>query len=159
MNFLDGYDNMKLSVIDKLKKEGKKIGYTCSSFDLLHSGHVAMLSEAKAHCDYLVVGILVDPTKDRPDLKQKPIQSVFERWVQLQAIEYVDCIIPFETEQDIIDQLLLLKPHIRFCGEEYEGTEHTGHDIPDIEIYYNKRSHSFSTTELRERIEKRISRG
>ena len=79
MNFLDGYDNMKLSVIDKLKKEGKKIGYTCSSFDLLHSGHVAMLSEAKAHCDYLVVGILVDPTKDRPDLKQKPIQSVFER--------------------------------------------------------------------------------
>ena len=139
--------------IEQLKKAGKIIGYTCSTFDLLHAGHVAMLSEAKANCDYLVVGLLVDPTEDRPDTKNSPIQSVFERWIQLQGLEYIDLIIPFQTEQDIVDMLLLVQPHKRFVGEEYKGTDHTGSDIEGIEIYYNKRQHSFSTTELRERVE------
>ena len=140
--------------IEKLKKEGKIIGYTCSAFYLCHAGHIAMLAEAKSLCDYLIVGLLTDPTVDRPKTKEKPIQSVFERWVQIQGLEYVDLVIPFETEQDIIDQLLLIRPNIRFCGEEYKGKKHTGSDIPNIKIHYNKRQHSFSSTELKSRIEK-----
>lgn len=142
-----------LSQIETLKKQRKKIGYTCSAFDLCHAGHIAMLAEAKANCDFLIVGLLTDPTIDRP-IKNKPIQSIFERWLQIQGLEYVDMIIPFETEQDIIDQLLVIQPHIRFCGEEYKGKKHTGSDLPNIQIYYNKRKHSFSTTELRNRIKK-----
>jgi glycerol-3-phosphate cytidylyltransferase len=135
-----------------LKKKDLKVGFTCSTFDLLHAGHIAMLREAKKSCDWLIVGLLSDPTIDRPDTKNKPIQSLFERWMQLQAVKYVDEIVPFESEQDLIDMLLVIMPDVRFCGEEYKGKDHTGKGIDGIEIIYNKRKHSFSSSELRERI-------
>ena len=140
---------MNLLKIENIRKEGKRIGFTCSTFDLLHAGHVAMLAEAKSKCDFLIVCLLSDPTHDRPE-KQKPIQSMFERWVQLDAISYVDMIIPFSTEQDIVDMVLTLKPDIRVVGEEYKDIEHTGKGL--CPIFYNSRKHSFSSTELKERI-------
>lgn len=127
-----------------------KVGFTASCFDLLHAGHIAMLQEAKNNCDYLIVGLLANPT-DRPD-KNAPVQSMFERWMQLQAVKYIDEIIPFESEQDLYDMLLVLMPDIRFVGEEYKDRPHTGKDIEGIELYYNKRRHSFSTTDLRGRV-------
>jgi glycerol-3-phosphate cytidylyltransferase len=129
-------------------------GITFSSFDLFHSGHVAMLKEAKANCDFLIVGLQTDPTIDRPE-KNKPIQSVFERYVQLEGCKYIDQIIPYATEQDIIDILLTYQINTRFIGEEYRSKEYTGKELcvdKGIEIYYNKRQHSFSTTNLRQRI-------
>ena len=131
-------------------------GITFSSFDLFHSGHVAMLKEAKANCDFLIVGLQTDPTIDRPE-KNKPIQSVFERYVQLEGCKYIDQIIPYATEQDIIDILLTYQITTRFIGEEYRSKEYTGKELcvdKGIEIYYNKRQHSFSTSELRKRINK-----
>jgi glycerol-3-phosphate cytidylyltransferase len=142
-----------LNKIYKLRAEGKKIGFTCSTFDLLHAGHVAMLAEAKSKCDFLIVGILSDPTISRKK-KNKPIQSLFERFLQLQAIECVDYIIPFESEEDLVDMLLVLLPDIRIIGEEYKDKEHTGKNIEGIENYYNSRRHHFSSTDLRERLRK-----
>lgn len=141
-----------LSKINRLKFEGQIIGFTSTVGDLLHAGHITMLAEAKSQCDFLIVGLLTDPTKDRADTKNKPVQSVFERWLQLQAVSYVDIVIPFDTEQDLVDILLTIMPTVRFVGEEYRGTEHTGHDISGIEIIYNKRQHSFSSSELRKRL-------
>jgi glycerol-3-phosphate cytidylyltransferase len=143
----------KKEIAKKLNKSSDDviIGYTCSTFDLLHAGHLVMLMEAKSLCDYLVVGLLVDPTKDRPESKNKPIQSVFERYIQIAACKYVDEVIPFETEKDIEDMILTINPDIRICGEEYENTDHTGKGL--CKVHYNKRRHSFSTSELRERIE------
>jgi len=132
-----------------------KRGITFSAFDLFHSGHVAMLKEAKSNCDYLMVGLQTDPTIDRPE-KNKPIQSVFERYVQLEGCKYIDEIIPYETEKDLIDILLTYDINIRFVGEEYRQNDFTGKQLcvdKGIEIYYNKRQHSFSTTGLRKRIE------
>jgi glycerol-3-phosphate cytidylyltransferase len=125
-------------------------GFTASAFDLLHSGHIAMLEEAKSVCDYLVVGLQVNPQLDRPD-KHKPIQSVTERYLQLKACKYVDEIIPYETEGDLYNLLQILHPDIRIVGEEYLDRKFTGKDLP-IKIYYNRRQHSFSSSELRERI-------
>ena len=130
------------------------IGITFSSFDLFHSGHVAMLKEAKSKCDYLMVGLQTDPTIDRPE-KNKPIQSVFERYVQLEGCKYIDEVIPYATEQDLIDILLTYKVDVRFIGEEYQGKEFTGKQLcidKGINIHYNKRQHTFSTTNLRTRI-------
>jgi len=141
-----------LSTINKLKAEGKTIGFTASSFDVLHAGHCAMLAEAKSQCDFLVVGLLTDPTNDRPDTKNKPVQTIFERWVQADSIGFIDCVIPFETEKDLEDMLYVIKPHKRFVGEEYRNTEFTGHDIDGIEIIFNSREHSFSSSELRARV-------
>lgn len=141
-----------MNTLTSAKNLGLKIGFTCSAFDLLHTGHIVMLREAKERCDFLVVGLLSDPTIDRPDTKNKPIQSMFERWVQLQAVKYVDLIIPFSTEKDIVDMLLIIKPDIRFVGEEYKGKDFTGCDLP-IEIYFNERKHSFSSSELRKRTQ------
>jgi len=132
-----------------------KIGITFSSFDLFHSGHVAMLKEARNNCDYMMVGLQTDPTIDRPE-KNKPIQSVFERYVQLEGCKYIDQIIPYETEKDLIDILLTYQIDVRFIGEEYRDNDFTGKQIcvdKGIEIYYNKRQHSFSTSGLRKRIE------
>ena len=140
---------MNLLEIEKIKKEGKRIGFTCSTFDLLHAGHTSMLAESKSKCDYLIVGLLCDPTHDRQE-KQKPVQSMFERWVQLSSISYIDMIIPFSSEQDIIDMVLVIKPDIRIVGEEYKDIEHTGKGL--CPIFYNSRKHSFSSTELRERV-------
>lgn len=138
--------------INQLKKDGKMIGFTCSTFDLLHAGHIAMLAEAKSYCDFLVVGLLTNPTTDRKKTKNVPVQSMFERWMQIQAVAYVDCVIPFESEQDLVDILLIIRPDVRICEEEYKGTNHTGHDIEGIKNIYNSRRHSFSTTELRSRV-------
>lgn len=128
-----------------------KVGFTSSAFDLFHAGHVVMLEEAKSLCDYLIVGLLTDPTVDRPTTKNKPVQSVMERYIQLSACKFVDQIIPFESEKDLEDLILVLNPDIRICGEEYKGTNHTGVGL--CPIHYNKRRHSFSTTELRKRVE------
>jgi len=134
-----------------------KVGFTVSTFDCLHAGHISMLKEAKEVCDYLVVALLIDPTTDRPETKNKPVQSVLERYIQLQAVKYIDEIVPVESELDIYNLLLILHPDIRIIGEEYKGKLFTGSDL-EIEMHYNKRSHSFSTSELRERIAKTITK-
>ena len=131
-----------------------KIGFTASSFDLFHSGHVAMLKEARNNCDYMIVGLQTDPTIDRPE-KNQPIQSVFERYVQLEGCKYIDEIIPYATEQDLVDILLTYKIDVRFIGEEYKTKDFTGKQLcvdKGIELYYNSRQHSFSTSGLRKRI-------
>ena len=130
------------------------VGFTASAFDLFHSGHVAMLKEASSNCDYMIVGLQTDPTLDRPN-KNQPIQSVFERYVQLEGCKYIDQIVPYATEKEIEDILLTYKIDKRFIGEEYKTKEFTGKQLcvdNDIELYYNKRQHSFSTTNLRTRI-------
>lgn len=132
-----------------------KIGFTCSTFDLLHAGHITMLKEAKNKCDYLICGLQTDPTIDRPNSKNKPVQTLVERWIQLEAVKYVDEIVVYQTEKDLEDLFLTLNMDVRIVGEEYRNTNFTGKDICEqrgIELYYNKREHSFSTTELRERI-------
>ena len=128
-----------------------KVGFTCSCFDLFHAGHIMMLKESKSVCDRLIVGLQTDPTIDRPT-KNKPIQSVFERYVQLDACKYVDEIVVYATEKDLMDILLSYPINVRIVGDEYEDTEFTGKDLKSMEIYYNGRKHSFSTTELRKRV-------
>jgi glycerol-3-phosphate cytidylyltransferase len=128
-----------------------KIGFTCSTFDLFHAGHVMMLEEAKANCEFLIVGLQTDPTIDRPNTKNKPVQGVFERWAQLNACKFVDQIIPYSTERELRDILLSFPIDVRILGEEYKGKEFTGHDI-SMEFYFNQRRHSFSTSELRQRV-------
>ncbi len=130
------------------------VGITFSTFDLFHTGHVAMLKEASNNCDHMIVGLQSDPSVDRAE-KNKPIQSVFERYVQLAGCKYINEIIPYETEKDLEDILLTYKIDKRFIGEEYKTKDFTGKQIcvdKGIEIYYNKRQHSFSTTNLRQRI-------
>lgn len=143
-----------LEKINTLKAEGKVIGFTASTFDLLHAGHCAMLSESRANCDYLIVGLMTDPTKDRPE-KNKPVQSMFERWVQISENRAVDFVIPYESEKDLMDLLYTIKPNIRFVGEEYKEKDFTGSTIEDIKIFYNSREHSFSSSALRERTAKK----
>lgn len=136
-------------------KIGKPIGFTCSTFDLLHAGHILMLAEAKSICDYLIVGLQIDPSLDRPEVKNKPIQSVVERFVQLSAVKFVDEIIVYQTEKDLEDMLMFLPISLRIIGEEYKDKEFTGKQICEdrgIRIYFNQRRHSFSTTELRKRV-------
>lgn len=127
-----------------------KIGFTASAFDLLHAGHVAMLEEAKSVCDYLICGLHIDPSQQRI-LKNKPVQSVVERYTQLRAVSYVDEIIPYETESDIIDILLLRRIDVRILGEEYRGEDFTGHEIK-MQTHFNKRLHRFSSSDLRSRL-------
>jgi glycerol-3-phosphate cytidylyltransferase len=132
-----------------------KIGFTCSTFDLLHAGHVQMLRHAKDQCDYLIVGLQTDPTIDRPDTKNKPIQTLVERYTQLRAIRYVDEIIPYETERDLEDILSLYNLDLQILGDEYRDKDFTGKDIGrkrGIELYFNDRSHRFSSSELRQRV-------
>ena len=132
-----------------------KVGITFSTFDLLHAGHVAMLREAKSKCDYLIVGLQSDPTIDRPDTKNKPIQTMFERYLQLKAVEYVDEVVPYQTENDVIDILQTLPIDVRILGKEYKEKDFTGKDICNqrgIELYFNTRDHRFSTTDLRKRV-------
>ena len=130
------------------------MGITASCFDLLHAGHVTMLKEAKTQCDYLICCLQVDPTLDRPE-KNKPVQSLVERYIQLQAAKYVDEIIPYASEQDLMEILNTYQIDIRFIGEEYKDKQFTGCEL-DIPIYYNARKHSFSSSELKERAHKRI---
>jgi glycerol-3-phosphate cytidylyltransferase len=130
------------------------VGFTCATFDLFHAGHILMLKEAKKVCDYLIVGLQTDPTLDRPT-KNKPVQSVFERYTQLQACKYVDEIVVYATEKELIDILLAYPINVRILGEEYENRDFTGREVcveMGMKFHYNKRKHSFSTTELRERV-------
>lgn len=146
---------MIFNKIKELKQEGHKIGITFSTFDMLHAGHVAMLSEAKNHCDYLIAGLQTDPTIDRPDTKNKPIQSIVERQIQLAACRYVDEVVVYQTEQDLIDLLLILPLDVRILGVEYEHSEFTGKQecfMRDIDLVFNGRDHSFSSSSLRKRV-------
>lgn len=132
-----------------------KIGFTCSTFDLFHAGHIIMLKEAKQQCDHLIVGLQTDPTIDRPETKNKPVQSIFERYVQLQACKYVDEIVVYATEKDLVDILLSYPIDVRILGDEYEHKQFTGRQeciSKGIKFYFNKREHTFSTTELRQRV-------
>jgi glycerol-3-phosphate cytidylyltransferase len=132
-----------------------KIGFTCSTFDLFHAGHIMMLKEARTQCDYLIVGLQTDPTIDRPTEKNKPVQSVFERYEQLKACKYVDEILVYATEKDLVDILLSYPIDVRILGNEYEHKNFTGRNEcveRGIQFYFNKRDHSFSTTELRQRV-------
>ncbi len=141
--------------IKNLKKEGKRIGITFSTFDLLHAGHIAMLSESKNHCDYLICGLQTDPTIDRPDTKNKPVQTIVERQIQLSACRYVDEVVIYQTEKDLEDLLLILPVDVRILGIEYADKEFTGKQIcvnRKIEIVYNGRDHSFSSSSLRKRV-------
>ena len=128
-----------------------RTGFTCSTFDLFHAGHLLMLEEAKKHCDYLIVGLQTDPTIDRPTEKNKPVQSVFERFIQLKACKYIDEVIPYATEDELVDILLSYPIDVRILGEEYQEKDFTGMHL-GMEFYFNKRRHSFSTTELRQRV-------
>ena len=131
------------------------VGFTCSAFDLLHPGHLAMLKECKSHCDHLIVGLHTDPSIDRPGAKNKPVQTVYERYAQLRACKYVDEIIPYETEYDLINLIAVENINIRFVGEEYSDTFLTAQDICDnkgIKIFYNSRKHKYSSSELRSRL-------
>ena len=128
-----------------------RVGFTCSTFDLFHAGHVMMLKEAKTQCDYLIVGLQIDPTIDRPTTKNKPVQSVLERFIQVQACKFVDEIIPYATEKELMDILTSYPIDVRIIGEEYRDKQFTGYQLP-MEVYFNSRQHSFSTTELRQRV-------
>lgn len=143
-------------IFNKIKElEQKRVGITFSTFDLLHAGHIAMLSEAKRHCDYLIAALQTDPTIDRPDTKNKPVQSIVERQIQLQAVRYVDEIVVYQTEKDLEDILLTLPINIRILGVEYQDKEFTGKSIclkRNIELVYNGRDHSFSSSNLRKRV-------
>jgi glycerol-3-phosphate cytidylyltransferase len=141
--------------IKELKAQGKKIGITFSTFDMLHAGHIAMLSEARNHCDYLICGLQTDPTIDRPDTKNKPIQSIVERQIQLAACRYVDEVVVYQTEQDLVDLLLILPLDVCILGVEYEDKNFSGRDEcydRGIDIVFNGRDHSFSSSSLRRRV-------
>jgi len=132
-----------------------KIGFNCSSCDLFHAGHVTMLKMEKHMCDYLIVALQVDPTIDRPGIKNKPTQSVYERYVQLQGCKYVDEILVYETENDLLNLIKTQTIHIRFLSEEYKNIDFTGKQYcidNGIEIHFHKREHQYSSTELRNRV-------
>ena len=128
-----------------------KIGFVASAFDLLHAGHLMMLKDARSLCDLLVVGLHTDPTIDRPDTKEKPVESVLERFIRLEACKYVDRIIPYETEEDLYNLLCVLRPDIRFLGSDYVGKDYTGKGLTP-EIRFINRSHNFSSSKLRAKL-------
>jgi glycerol-3-phosphate cytidylyltransferase len=146
---------MIFNKVKDLKAKGLKIGITFSTFDLLHAGHIAMLAESKNHCDYLICGIQTDPTIDRPDSKNPPVQSIVERQIQLSAVRYVDETVVYQTEKDLEDILLTLPIDVRILGIEYAEKDFTGKNIcfdRGIELIFNQRDHSFSSSNLRKRV-------
>ena len=146
---------MIFNKVRQLKDDGKVIGITFSQFDMLHAGHIAMLAEAKNHCDYLIAGLQTDASIDRPEKKNAPIQSVVERQIQLAAVRYVDEIVIYQTEQDLVDLLLILPVDVRILGVEYENQNYTGEhegNLRGIKPIFNKRDHSFSSSSLRKRV-------
>lgn len=140
----------------KHTKEGNMVvGFTCSTFDLLHAGHILMLREAKEYCDHLICGLQTDPTIDRPGIKNKPVQSIIERYIQLSAVKYVDEVVVYSTEEDLIDLIQILPIDVRILGEEYQDKPFSGKlecEQLGIGIVYNSRTHRFSSTELRKRV-------
>jgi glycerol-3-phosphate cytidylyltransferase len=146
---------MIFNKVKELKKDGLKIGLTASQFDLLHAGHIAMLSEAKNHCDYLIAALQNDASWDRPETKNPPVQSIVERQIQLSATRYVDEIVIYNTEKDLEDLLLILPIDVRILGVEYKDKKFTGREICDkrgIELVFNGRDHSFSSSNLKTRV-------
>ncbi|WP_347174859.1 adenylyltransferase/cytidyltransferase family protein [Polaribacter uvawellassae] len=134
-----------------------KIGITFSAFDLFHAGHVKMLEEAKRQCDYLICGIQTDPTIDRPE-KNRPVQSIVERYIQLNGCRFVDEIVPYATEQDLEDVLRSFKINVRIIGDEYADKNFTGREYCEgkgIQLYYNKREHRFSSSGLRKEVQEK----
>ena len=133
-----------------------KKGFTCSCFDLMHPGHIKMLQDARDQCDYLIVGLQEDPTIDRPDTKNKPIQTIEERYIMLSAVRFIDEIMIYKTEDDLYSYLKKNKPDIRILGSDYDipDKRFTGDNL-DIDIYYHKRDHNWSSTEMRQRIIKK----
>jgi glycerol-3-phosphate cytidylyltransferase len=145
---------MIFNKVQELKSQGLRIGFTASQFDMLNAGHVAMLSEAKNHCDYLIAGLQNNASWDRPE-KNAPIQSIVERQIQLAATRYVDEIVVYNTEKDLEDILLTLPIDVRILGVEYEDKDFTGKDIcnkRNIKLIFNSRDHSFSSSSLRKRV-------
>jgi glycerol-3-phosphate cytidylyltransferase len=145
---------MIFNKVQELKSQGLRIGFTASQFDMLHAGHIAMLSEAKNHCDYLIAGLQNNASWDRPE-KNAPIQSIVERQIQLAATRYVDEIVVYNTEKDLEDILLTLPIDVRILGVEYRDKEFTGKDIcnkRNIKLIFNSRDHSFSSSSLRKRV-------
>jgi glycerol-3-phosphate cytidylyltransferase len=141
--------------VKQLKQDGFKIGIVFSAFDLFHSGHIAMLAEARNHCDYLIAALQTDPTIDRPSTKNAPIQSIVERQIQLATNRNVDEVVVYQTEKDLEDLLLILPIDVRVLGVEYADKEFTGKEIckkRGIEIVFNGRDHSFSSSSLRKRV-------
>ena len=137
-----------------MDKQNRTVGITCSTFDLLHAGHIIMLEECKKYCDYLICALQVDPSLDRPE-KNKPIQSLVERYIQLDAVQYVDKIIPYNNEEELKTIFSSLDIDVRIIGEEYKDKNFTAKDIcmkRNIRFIYNKRDHDFSTSSLRKRI-------
>ena len=146
---------MIFNKVKQLKADGKKIGIVFSTFDLLHAGHIAMLAEVKNHCDYLIAGLQTDPTIDRPDSKNPPVQSIVERQITVSATRYVDEIVVYQTEKDLEDILLTLPIDVRILGIEYADKDFTGREIcydRGIQIVFNSRDHSFSSSSLRKRV-------
>ena len=146
---------MIFNKVKELKAQNLKIGITFSTFDLLHAGHIAMLAEAKNHCDYLIAALQTDPTIDRPDSKNPPVQSIVERQIQLSTNRNVDEVVIYQTEKDVEDLLLILPVDVRILGIEYRDKNFTGKQICQdrgIEIVYNGRDHSFSSSSLRKRV-------
>ena len=132
-----------------------KIGFTCSTFDLLHAGHVLMLKECRDHCDILLVGLQSDPTLDRPDSKNRPVQGMYERWTQLKGCKYVNEVVPYSTEEDLLNLLKTRNFDVRFVGADYIDKDFTGKQWcidNGKEIIYNSRKHGYSTTSLRKRM-------
>ena len=128
------------------------IGFTCGAMDLLHAGHVLMLKECRTQCDYLIVGLEIDPSVDRPD-KKKPIETLEERMIRLQGCKYVDEIITYESEVDLLDLLKKVNPDVRFMGADWKNRPNYSKDrLPEMKVIYNSRDHNFSSTSLRERI-------
>jgi glycerol-3-phosphate cytidylyltransferase len=132
-----------------------KVGFNCSTFDLFHAGHVTMLREEKRHCDYLIVAIQVDPTVDRPDTKNKPVLSIYERYVCVSACKYVDEVIVYHTEEDLLNLLKTQHIDIRFLGDEYKTKDFTGKQWcldHGVELFFHERQHPYSSSSLRQRV-------
>ena len=125
-------------------------GFTCGAMDLLHAGHIIMLKECRSQCDHLIVGLQTDPSVDRP-YKNRPVQSLKERYIQLEGCKYVDEIVLYSTENDLVELLKRIKPDVRFIGMDWKGKQFTGHDL-NIEIIFNSRNHTYSSSDLRQRI-------
>jgi glycerol-3-phosphate cytidylyltransferase len=134
----------------RTKIEPKKTGFTCGAFDLLHAGHAQMLEECKIVCDYLIVGVQSDPTIDRPE-KNKPVQSLSERVGMVRAIRWVDEVVTYDTEEDLLEILRSRPVDVRIMGADWRGRDYTGQGLP-IEVYFNSRGHTYSTSELRQRV-------
>jgi glycerol-3-phosphate cytidylyltransferase len=148
----DSYDCVDFIKINNIKKKysGKKLGFTCSSFDLLHCGHTLMLKDAKDQCDILIVGLQTDPTIDRKT-KNKPIQSFEEREIMISSIKYVNEVITYSTESQLLDIISYLNPNVRILGTDWKGKKYTGFNLP-IDIHWHNRDHDWSTSNLRRRV-------